>query len=94
LALRKSFNVNDLIFQTVEDGLNTPETWTTIMTKATDNLLATSYVDPTELATLGITGVTTANTGDTGGNPLDIFKGYQQSECPSAEHRVWRIMCL
>jgi hypothetical protein len=55
--------------------------WTAIMTNAANNLRATSYVDPAELAALQSAGaipanVTLANLGDTGGgNPLDIFKG-------------------
>jgi hypothetical protein len=57
-----------------------PASWTSIMTAATTNLHAISYVDQGELQKLGITGVTTvttANLGDTGGgNPLDIFQGY------------------
>jgi hypothetical protein len=63
-----------------------PLNWTAIMTNAANdpnaaangnNLRATSYVDPAELAALGLTGVPTANLGDTGGgNPLDIFQGY------------------
>jgi hypothetical protein len=53
--------------------------WTTIMTNAANNLRATSYVDPAELAALpGLTGVIPDNTGDTGGTLLGIFQGYNQ----------------
>jgi hypothetical protein len=78
--------MREILQETATGMLNTtPETWTGmtgIMKKATDNLLATSYVDPTELAALQSTGVIPANvilanTGNTGGNPLDIFQGYQ-----------------
>jgi hypothetical protein len=78
VANREDVLMREILRETATGMLNaaTPETWTTIMTNATGNLLATSYVDPNELATLGITGVTTANLGDIGGNPLDIFQGY------------------
>jgi hypothetical protein len=53
--------------------------WTAIMTNAANNLRATSYVDPAELAALpGLTGVTPANLGDTTGTLLGIFNGYNQ----------------
>lgn len=53
--------------------------WTAIMTNAANNLRATSYVDPEELAALpGLTGVTPANLGDTAGTLLGIFNGYNQ----------------
>src|SRR6266436_7861430 len=53
--------------------------WTTIMTNAVNNLRATSYVDPAELAALpGLTGVIPANMGDTAGTLLGIFQGYNQ----------------
>jgi len=53
--------------------------WTAIMTNAVNNLRATSYVDPAELAALpGLTGVTPANMGDTAGTLLGIFQGYNQ----------------
>jgi hypothetical protein len=53
--------------------------WTAIMTNAANNLRATSYVDPAELAALpGLTGVIPANMGDTAGTLLGIFQGYQQ----------------
>jgi hypothetical protein len=62
------------------DGVTgAPATWTTIMTNAVNQLRATTYVDPAELAALpGLSGVTTANTGDTGGTSLGIFQGYNQ----------------
>src|SRR6516225_9327010 len=54
--------------------------WTAIMTNAANNLRATSYVDPAELAALQSTGaipanVTSANLGDTAGTLLGIFNG-------------------
>src|SRR6516225_6966945 len=61
--------------------------WTAIMTNAANNpnpangnnLRATSYVDPAELAALpGLAGVIPANLGDTAGTPLGIFNGYNQ----------------
>src|SRR6516164_7638335 len=57
--------------------------WTAIMTNAANNLRATSYVDPAELAALQSTGaipanVTPANLGDTAGTLLGIFNGYNQ----------------
>ena len=58
-----------------------PLTWTQIMTLAVNNLYATSYATTAELAGLQTAGaipanVTLANTGDTGGALLGIFKGY------------------
>src|SRR6516162_7389656 len=57
--------------------------WTAIMTNAANNLRATSYVDPAELAALQSSGaipanVTPANLGDTAGTLLGIFNGYNQ----------------
>jgi hypothetical protein len=61
----------------------TPATWTTIMTNAVTQLHATVYADPVELAAItGLSGVITANTGDTGGTALGIFQGYLLSEVP------------
>ena len=48
------------------------------MTKAANNLAAVSYVDPAELAALGLAGVIPANSGDTAGALLGIFQGYNQ----------------
>jgi hypothetical protein len=66
------------------DGITgTPATWTTIMTNAVTQLHATTYADPVELAAIsGLSGVITANTGDTGGTALGIFQGYLNSEVP------------
>jgi hypothetical protein len=66
------------------DGITgPPATWTTIMTNAVTQLHATTYADPVELAAIsGLSGVITANTGDTGGTALGIFKGYLNSEVP------------
>jgi hypothetical protein len=61
----------------------TPSTWTTIMTNAVTQLHATTYADPVELAAISaLSGVITANTGDTGGTTLGIFQGYLLSEVP------------
>jgi hypothetical protein len=66
------------------DGISgNPATWTTIMTNAVTQLHATTYADPVELAAItGLSGVITANTGDTGGTSLGIFQGYLNSEVP------------
>src|SRR6266478_4952412 len=57
--------------------------WTAIMTNAANNLQATSYVDPAELAALpGLTGVIPDNMGDTAGTLLGIFQGYNSTEVP------------
>src|SRR6266446_6366408 len=54
-------------------------TWTTIMTNAANNLSATTYVNPAELAALpGLAGVIPDNMGDTAGALLGIFQGYNQ----------------
>src|ERR1700688_5027048 len=53
--------------------------WTTIMTNAANNLWATSYVNPAELAALpGLAGVIPDNMGDTAGTLLGVFQGYNQ----------------
>src|SRR5260370_5348173 len=53
--------------------------WTTIMTNAANNLSATTYVNPAELAALpGLAGVIPDNMGDTAGALLGIFQGYNQ----------------
>jgi hypothetical protein len=66
------------------DGVTgTPQPWTTIMPNAVTQLLATTYVDPTELATLpGLTGVIPDNMGDTAGTALGIFQGYNTAGVP------------
>jgi hypothetical protein len=66
------------------DGVTgTPQPWATIMTGAVNQLRATTYVDPTELATLpGLTGVIPANMGDTGGTALGILQGYDSTGVP------------
>jgi hypothetical protein len=54
-------------------------TWTTIMTAAVNQVLATQYVDPAEITQIfGASAPTVVNTGDTGGTSLAIFQGYQQ----------------
>jgi hypothetical protein len=56
-----------------------PATWTTTMTNAVNQLHATTYADPVELAAItGLSGLISANTGDTGGTSLGIFQGYSQ----------------
>jgi hypothetical protein len=54
--------------------------WTTIMTNAVDQVGATSYVNPAEVANLLGPGVIPANMGDPddGTSQLSIFRGYQQ----------------
>src|SRR5260221_3374372 len=61
-------------------GLN----WTPIMTTAVNQLRATSYVDPTHVATLLAPGVIPSNMGDPddGSAALSIFQGYNNSEVP------------
>src|ERR1700730_9399412 len=63
------------------DGINgAPQNWTTIMTSAVNQLRATTYVDPAEMAALtGLSGVISDNTGDTGGATLGIFQGYSSA---------------
>jgi hypothetical protein len=84
IATREDVLMREVLQQTATGMLpngvsGTPQTWTTIMTNAANNLLATSYVDPAELAALpGLTGVIPDNTGDTGGTLLRIFQGYNQ----------------
>jgi hypothetical protein len=73
------------ILQQTATGMLPGTSWTEIMTNAANdpnaaangnNLRATSYVDPAELAALpGLTGVIPANMGDTAGTPLGIFNG-------------------
>jgi hypothetical protein len=62
------------------DGVTGPIlTWTSIMTNAVNQLKATTYVDPAELAALpGLTGVIPDNMGDSTGTSLAIFQGYNQ----------------
>src|SRR6516165_390771 len=81
VATREDALMREILQQTAT-GMLSGTDWTAIMTNAANNpnaannLRATSYVDPNELATLGITGVTTDNLGDTdGGNPRGISQG-------------------
>ena len=88
IATREDALMREILQQTATgmlpgtDGFTGPIlTWTQIMTNAVNNLHATSYVDPAELAALQAAGaipanVTLANTGDTGGTLLGIFQGY------------------
>jgi hypothetical protein len=84
IATREDSLMREILQQTAQGmlpGTSAPGgvNWTTIMTNAVTNLEATSYVDPTEVATLlGPNAVIPANTGDTGGTSLAIFQGYQQ----------------
>jgi len=64
-----------------------PQTWTQIMTSATNNLIAITYVNPAEITALTATGtvfpanMVPANLADTGtGTPLSIFQGYSQEK--------------
>src|SRR5258707_6308484 len=58
--------------------------WTPIMTNAVNELRATSYVDPNEVAALLTPGVIPSNMGDPddGSPALSIFQGYNNSEVP------------
>jgi hypothetical protein len=63
------------------DGINgAPQNWTTIMTNAVNQLRATTYVDPAEMAALtGSSGLIPDNMADTGGATLGIFQGYSSA---------------
>jgi hypothetical protein len=87
VATREDALMRDILQQTAT-GMLSGTIWTAIMTNAANdpngaangnNLRATSYVDPAELAVLpGLTGVIPANMGDTAGTPLSIFNGYNR----------------
>jgi hypothetical protein len=66
------------------DGVTgNPQAWANIMTNAVTQLLATTYVDPIELATLpGLTGVIPDNMGDASGTALGILQGYNSTGVP------------
>jgi len=82
IANREDILIREILQQTAT-GMPSGTNWTTIMTTAVNNIDAINYVDLTELARLGITGVIPANAGDTGGaNPLSILQGYNQTEVP------------
>src|ERR1700733_8441233 len=64
IATREDALMREILQQTATgilpgtDGFTGPGmTWTQIMTNAATNLAATNYVDPTELAALGLAGV-------------------------------------
>jgi len=86
IATREDALMREILQQTAtgmlpgtNGGTSSILNWTAIMTDAANNLRATSYVDPAELAALpGLTGVIPANTGDTAGTLLGIFQGYNQ----------------
>lgn len=86
IATREDALMREILQQTATgmlpgtNGVTGPNlNWTAIMTNAANNLRATSYVDPAELAALpGLTGVIPANMGDTAGTLLGIFNGYNQ----------------
>jgi hypothetical protein len=63
----------------MEPGANgASSSWTTIMTAAVNQVLATQYVNPAEITQIfGANAPITVNTGDTGGATLGIFQGYQ-----------------
>ena len=64
------------------DGINgAPQNWTTIMTNAVNQLRATTYVDPAEMAALtGLSGLIPDNMADTGGATLGHLSGIQQRQ--------------
>jgi hypothetical protein len=86
IATREDVLIREILQQTATgmlpgtNGVTGPIlNWTTIMTNAVNNLRATSYVDPVELAALpGLNGVIPANMGDTYGTLLGIFQGYNR----------------
>ena len=85
IATREDALMREILQQTATgmlpgtNGVTGPNlTWTQIMTRAANNLAAVSYVDPAELAALGLAGVIPANSGDTAGALLGIFQGYNQ----------------
>jgi hypothetical protein len=90
IATREDALMREILQQTATgmlpgtDGVTGPIlNWTNIMTNAVNQLRATTFVDPTELATLpGLTAVIPANMGDTAGTSLGIFQGYNNSEIP------------
>ena len=100
IATREDALMREILQQTATGQLPSTDmvspaltcTWTQIMTKAANNLAAVSYVDPAELATLGLTGVIPANIGDTAGALLGIFQGYGGERYRSAEHRDFRTL--
>jgi hypothetical protein len=56
---------------------NNNYSWTTIMTNAVNQVLATAYVDPAQVTQIfGANTPIVVNTGDTGGAGLGIFQGY------------------
>src|SRR5260370_22113497 len=56
IANREDILIREILQQTAT-GMPSGTNWTTIMTTAVNNIDAINYVDRTELATLGITGV-------------------------------------
>src|SRR5690348_13255197 len=65
IATREDALMREILQQTATGMLSSTH-WTAIMTTAANNLRATSYVDPAELAALpGLTGVIPDNMGDT-----------------------------
>jgi hypothetical protein len=90
IATREDALMREILQQTATgmlpgtDGVTGPNlNWTTIMTKAANNLSATTYVSPAEVAALpGLAGVIPDNMADTGGALLGIFQGYDPNGDP------------
>ncbi|MBV8216560.1 MAG: hypothetical protein JOZ08_25360 [Verrucomicrobia bacterium] len=62
---------------------NNNYSWTTIMTNAVNQVLATAYVDPAQVTQIfGANSPIVVNAGDTGGASLGIFQGYSNSAVP------------
>src|SRR3981081_1094191 len=87
IANREDVLMRDILQQTAlgmlpgTNGINgAPQNWTTIMTNAVNDVRATTYIDPTEMAALtGLNGAIPDNMADTGGPNLGIFQGYSSA---------------
>lgn len=87
IANREDVLIRDILQQTAlgmlpgTNGINgAPQNWTTIMTNAVNDVRATTYIDPTEMAALtGLNGAIPDNMADTGGTNLGIFQGYSSA---------------
>ena len=84
VASREDTLIRDIVQQTalgIQPNYN--YSWTTIMTNAVSNVLATAYVNPAEVTTIfGANSPIVVNTGDTGGASLGIFQGYSNGPVP------------
>jgi hypothetical protein len=90
VALREEALMRAVLQQTalgMEPAANgSSSTWTNIMTAAVNQVLATQYVNPAEIAQIfGPNAPIVVNTGDTGGATLAIFQGYQPAGNQSSE---------